>query len=52
MKKLVQKVKWNLPGSPSQEIYMYSEASVETNKEMQEPLERLYQYENNKLEGD
>ena len=45
MKKLVQKVKWELPGSPVQEMYMYGEASVEANKEMQEPLEKLYQYE-------
>lgn len=47
MKKLVQKVKWELPGSPVQEMYMYGEASVEANKEMQEPLEKLYQYESN-----
>lgn len=46
MKKLVQKVKWALPGSPVQEMYMYGEASVEANQEMQEPLEILYQYEN------
>lgn len=46
MKKLVQKVKWELPGSPVQEMYMYGEASVEANQEMQEPLEILYQYEN------
>lgn len=46
MKKLVQKVKWELPGSSVQEMYMYGEASVEANQEMQEPLEMLYQYEN------
>lgn len=46
MGKLVQKVKWALPGSPVQEMYMYGEASVEANQEMQEPLEILYQYEN------
>ena len=46
MGKLVQKVKWALPGSPVQEMYMYGEASVEANQEMQEVLERLYQYEN------
>lgn len=44
--KLIQKVRWNLPEYPKAEIYMYGEASVEANKEMQEPLERLYQYEN------
>lgn len=26
--------------------YMYSDASVEANKEIQEPLEKLYKYEN------
>lgn len=46
MEKIVQKVKWALPGSPVQEMYMYGEASVEANQEMQEPLEILYQYEN------
>ena len=46
MKKLVEKVNWNLPNSPSQQLYMYGEASVEANLVMQEPLERLYQYEN------
>lgn len=46
MGKLVQKVNWNLPNSPSQQLYMYGEASVETNKAMQEPLQKLYQYEN------
>lgn len=46
MDKLVQKVNWNLPNSPSQQLYMYGNASVEANKAMQEPLEKLYQYEN------
>lgn len=27
-------------------MYMYGEADFETNKAMQEPLEKLYQYEN------
>lgn len=46
MKKLVQKVNWNLPNSPLQQLYMYGEASMEANQTMQEPLEKLYQYEN------
>lgn len=46
MNKLVEKVNWNLLNSPSQQLYMYGEASVEANLAMQEPLERLYQYEN------
>lgn len=48
MTKLVEKVEWKLPGSPKTEMYMYGEASVEANQEMQEPLEKLYQYENEK----
>lgn len=46
MNKLVQKVKWPLSGLPNMEMYMYGYASVEANKEMQEPLEKLYKYEN------
>lgn len=45
MSKLIQKVKWNLDGSNT-EMYMYGEADFEANKSMQEPLEKLYQYEN------
>lgn len=45
MSKLIQKVKWNLDGLNT-EIYMYGEADFETNKAMQEPLGKLYQYEN------
>lgn len=43
--KLIQKVKWNLDGLNT-EMYMYGEADFEANKAMQEPLEKLYQYEN------
>jgi protein subunit release factor A len=46
MDKLVQKVNYNLPNSPAQQLYMYGEASVEANHAMQEPLQKLYQYEN------
>ena len=46
MNKLVQKVNWNLPNLPSQELYVYGQASIEANQEMQEPLEKLYRYEN------
>ena len=46
MGKLIQKVNWDLPGSPSQQLYMYGEASVEVNQAMQEPLQKLYEYEN------
>jgi uncharacterized FlaG/YvyC family protein len=46
MNKLVTKIKFEMTGSPKIETYMYGEASVEANQEMQEPLEKLYQYEN------
>ena len=46
MDKLVQHVKINMPGSPKQGLYCYGEASFEANKIMQEPLEKLYKYEN------
>lgn len=46
MNKLVKKIKFGTPGSPKIEIFMYGEASVEANQEMQEALEKLYQYEN------
>ena len=46
MDKLVQKVNYNLPNSPAPQLYMYGEASVEANHAMQEPLQKLYQYEN------
>lgn len=44
MKKLITNVK--LPGTDFHNMYIYGEASVEANKEMQEPLEKLYKYEN------
>ena len=46
MNKLVEKVNWNMPNQKPYQMYMYGEASVEANQEMQEPLEKLYEYEN------
>ena len=46
MDKLVHHVKMDMPGIPKQGMYCYGEASFETNIEMQEPLEKLYKYEN------
>lgn len=46
MDKLVQHIKMDMPGIPKQGMYCYGEASLETNMEMQEPLEKLYKYEN------
>ena len=46
MDKLVQHIKIKMPGFPKQGLYCYGEASFEANQAMQEPLERLYKYEN------
>lgn len=46
MCKLVQHVKMDMPGIPKQGLYCYGEASFEANQSMQEPLEKLYNYEN------
>ena len=46
MDKLVQHVKIDLSGIPKQGLYCYGEASFEANQVMQEPLEKLYKYEN------
>ena len=46
MSNLVQKVNFQLPVSPEIEMYMYGEATLEANQEMQLVLEKLYKYEN------
>ena len=46
MDKLVQHIKMDMPGFPKQGLYCYGEASFEENQAMQEPLEKLYKYEN------
>ena len=46
MDKLVQLIKMDMPGFPKQGLYCYGEASFEANQAMQEPLEKLYKYEN------
>ena len=46
MDKLVQHIKIDMPGIPKQGLYCYGEASFESNQAMQEPLEKLYKYEN------
>lgn len=45
-KKLVQHIKMDMPGFPKQGLHCYGEASFEANQAMQEPLEKLYKYEN------
>ena len=46
MEKLVQHIKMDMQGFPKQGLYCYVEASFEANQVMQEPLEKLYKYEN------
>ena len=46
MGKLVQHIEMDMPGIPKQGLYCFGEASFETNHAMQEPLEKLYKYEN------
>ena len=46
MCKLVQHINMDMPGIPKQGLYCYGEASLEANQAMQEPLEKLYKYEN------
>ena len=46
MDKLVKHIKLDISGFPKQGLYCYGEASFETNQAMQEPLEKLYNYEN------
>lgn len=46
MNKLVQKINWDLPSIEGQCLFVYAEADFESNQKMQEPLQKLYQYEN------
>ena len=46
MDKLVHHIKLDISGFPKQGLYCYGEASFEANQAMQEPLEKLYKYEN------
>lgn len=46
MSKLVQKIKWDMPFIKKQYMFVYTEADLESNQKMQEPLQKLYQYEN------
>lgn len=46
MNKLVQKVAMDIMDILLDEMYIYGNANLEENLAMQEPLEKLYQYEN------
>ena len=45
-KKLVQHIRTDISGVPKEGLYCYNEADFETNLAMQEPLAKLYRYEN------
>lgn len=45
MSKLIQKIKWGVDNTKI-DMYVYGEADFSSNLAMQEPLEKLYQYEN------
>lgn len=44
--KLIQKLNWNMPFIKNQCMFVYAEADLDSNQKMQEPLQKLYQYEN------
>lgn len=46
MGKLIQKLNWNMPFIKNQCMFVYAEADLDSNQKMQEPLQKLYQYEN------
>lgn len=46
MNKLVQKINLDLPSVEGQCLFVYAEADFDSNQKMQEPLQKLYQYEN------
>ena len=46
MDNLVQKLNWDMPFIKNQCMFVYVEADLDSNQKMQEPLQKLYQYEN------
>ena len=42
----VQKLNWDMPFIKNQCMFVYAEADLDSNQKMQEPLQKLYQYEN------
>ena len=46
MNNLVQKLNWDMPFIKNQCMFVYAEADLDSNQKMQEPLQKLYQYEN------
>ncbi len=46
MDNLVQKLNWDMPFIKNQRMFVYADADLDSNQKMQEPLQKLYQYEN------
>lgn len=46
MDNLVQKLNWDMPFIKNRCMFVYAEADLDSNQKMQEPLQKLYQYEN------
>lgn len=46
MDNLVQKLDWDMPFIKNQCMFVYADADLDSNQKMQEPLQKLYQYEN------
>lgn len=46
MDNLVQKLNWDMPFIKNQCMFVYADADLDSNQKMQEPLQKLYQYEN------
>lgn len=46
MDNLVQKLNWGMPFMKNQCMFVYADADLDSNQKMQEPLQKLYQYEN------
>ena len=46
MNNLVQKLNWDMPFIKNQCMFVYADADLDSNQKMQEPLQKLYQYEN------
>lgn len=46
MGKLIQKLNLDMPFIKNQCMFVYADADLDSNQKMQEPLQKLYQYEN------
>jgi|GEM_PF-2776529 len=52
MDNLVQKLNWDMPFIKNQCMFVYADADLDSNQKMQEPLQKLYQYENQPIKNE